>query len=76
MARLIEVPSSSTTLMSVLVLMFTYLFPCKIGTNVCAKILGNKKLLALVECLDSSFSKVDNYIDKRFLQKLFCKSFN
>ncbi len=57
MARLIEVPSSSMTLLSVPILMFAYLFPCKIGTNVCVEILGNKKLLVLVECLDSSFQE-------------------
>jgi hypothetical protein len=55
MARLVEVPGSSTTLLSVPMLMFVYLFPCKIGTNVCAKILGNNKLLALMECLKFSF---------------------
>ncbi len=42
------------TLMSVPMFMFAYLIPCKIGTNVCIKILGNKKLLTLVECLDFS----------------------
>jgi hypothetical protein len=43
------------TLLSVPMLMFAYLFLCKIATNVCAKILGNKKLLTLVEYPDSSF---------------------
>jgi len=57
MARLVEVLGSLTTLLSVPMLMFTYLFPCKIATNMCAKILGNKKLSALVEYLDSSFSE-------------------
>jgi hypothetical protein len=45
------------TLLSVLVLMFAYLFLCKIGTNVCVKILGNKILLVLMECLDLFFSE-------------------
>jgi len=51
MAKQIEVPGSSMTLLNVHVFIFAYLFPCKIGTNLCAKILGNKKLLTLVECL-------------------------
>jgi hypothetical protein len=55
MARPIEVLGLSTTLSSIHMLMFTYLFPCKIGTNVCVKILGNKKLSTLMECLDFSF---------------------
>ncbi len=55
MENLTNVPSSSTILLSVLVLMFAYLFPCKIGTNVCAKILGNKKLSTLLECPNSFF---------------------
>jgi hypothetical protein len=57
MAGPTKVPSSSTTLLSNLVLMFAYLFPCKMGTNVCVEIWGNKNFFALVECLDSSFSK-------------------
>jgi hypothetical protein len=57
MARLAKVPSSSMTLLSVPVLIFVYLFPCKIGTNVCAKIFGNKKLLALMGFLDFFFLK-------------------
>jgi hypothetical protein len=57
MARLVEVPSLSTTLLSILLLVFVYLFPCKMGTNVCVKILGNKKLSTLMECPDSFFSK-------------------
>jgi hypothetical protein len=55
MARQVEVLGLSMTLLNVLVLMFAYLFPCKIGTNVCVEILGNKKLLALVKCPNSSF---------------------
>ncbi len=55
MARLAKVPGSSTTLQSVPMLMFAYLFPCKIGTIVCVEILGNKKLSALMECPYSSF---------------------
>jgi hypothetical protein len=55
MARLAKVLDSLTTLLNVPMLMFVYLFPYKIGTNVCAKILGNKKLLALVEWPNSSF---------------------
>jgi hypothetical protein len=54
MARLAKVLGSLMTLPNIPMFMFAYLFPCKIGTNVCAKILGNKKMLALVECLDSS----------------------
>lgn len=57
MARPTKVLGSSMTLLSILVLMFAYLFPCKFATNVCAKILGNKKLLTLVECLDFIFLK-------------------
>jgi hypothetical protein len=51
MVRLTKVLGSLTTLLSVHVLMFIYLFPCKIRTNVCAKILGNKKLSTFMECL-------------------------
>jgi hypothetical protein len=47
-----------------------YSFLCKIGTNVCDEILGNKKLQVLMERLDY------NYINRRFLQKLFYKSFS
>jgi hypothetical protein len=50
MARPTKVLGFSMTLLSILVLMFAYLFPCKFVTNVCAEILGNKKLLTLVEC--------------------------
>jgi hypothetical protein len=57
MARLVEVPSSSTTLLSIPMLMFAYLFPCKIGINVCVEILGNKKLSVLVECTNFSFQE-------------------
>jgi hypothetical protein len=38
MARQVKVPSYWMTLLSVHVFMFTYLFPCKIGTNVCVEI--------------------------------------
>jgi hypothetical protein len=47
MAKQAKVLGSSTTLLNVHVFMFTYLFPCKIGTNVCTEILGNKKLSAI-----------------------------
>jgi hypothetical protein len=57
MARSTKVLGSLMTLLGIPMLMFTYLFPCKIGTNVCAKILGNKKLPTLMECPNSSFSK-------------------
>jgi hypothetical protein len=57
MVRPTNVSSSLTTLLDILVLMFAYLFPCKIKTNVCVKILGNKKLPTIVECLDSFFSE-------------------
>jgi hypothetical protein len=50
MAKLAKVLGSLKTLPSIHVLMFAYLFPCKIGTNVCPEILGNKKLPTLVEC--------------------------
>jgi hypothetical protein len=55
MVVLVEVLGSSKTLLNIHVLMFAYLLPCKIGTNVCAEILGNKKLLALMECPKFSF---------------------
>jgi hypothetical protein len=45
----IEVASSSMTLMNVLVFMFVYLFPHIFGTNLCVKILGNKKLPTLIK---------------------------
>jgi hypothetical protein len=54
MARKEEVPSLSTNLMNI-VFFYTYLFPCKIGENVGVNILGNNKLLALVENPISSF---------------------
>jgi hypothetical protein len=57
MARLAKVLSSLMMLQNILVFRFVYLFPCKIGTNVCAKILGNKKMLTLMECMDSFFSE-------------------
>jgi hypothetical protein len=57
MERLIEVPNSSMTLLGILMLMFTYFFPCKNGTNVCAEIFENKKLPTLMECPNSSFPK-------------------
>ncbi len=57
MARPVEVLGSLMTILSVPMLMFAYFFPCKIGTNVCAEILGNKKLLALVECPNFSSSE-------------------
>jgi hypothetical protein len=52
MLRHVEVPGSSMTLVNVLVFMFVYLFPNKIGTNMCVEILGNKKLLTLIKCPD------------------------
>jgi hypothetical protein len=55
MARPTEVLGVLTTLLNIPMLMFAYLFPCKIGTNVCVKILGNKKLSALVKCPYFSF---------------------
>jgi hypothetical protein len=57
MARPTKVPSLLSTLLSIPMLMSAYLFPYKIGTNVCVKILGNKKLSALVDCPYSSFPK-------------------
>jgi hypothetical protein len=57
MARPAKLIGSSTTLLSIYVLMCIYLFPCKIGTNVFAKTLGNKKLSALMECPKISFLK-------------------
>jgi hypothetical protein len=41
--------------MNIVVFFYTYLFPCKIGTNVGVNILGNKKLLAFIENPISSF---------------------
>jgi hypothetical protein len=58
MLRYVEVPGSSMTLMNVLVFMFVYLWPHKIGTNLCVKILGNKKLPTLITCLDLFFEKL------------------
>jgi len=57
MARPAKVPRSLTTISNIPMLMFAYLFPCKIGTNVCPKILGNNKLVTFVECWDFSFPK-------------------
>jgi hypothetical protein len=48
-AQQVEVSSLLMTLLNIPILMFVYLFPCKIRTNVCLSILGNKKLLTLVE---------------------------
>jgi hypothetical protein len=56
MAKQIEVLGSLMTLLNIHVLIFAYLFPCKIGTNLCAKILGNKKLRTLVEMPKFFFS--------------------
>ncbi len=58
MLKHIEVPGSSMTLVNVLVFMFVYLLPHKIGTNLCVKILGNKKLLTLIKCVDLFFKKL------------------
>jgi hypothetical protein len=55
MARLAEVPSSLMTLLRIPIIMFAYLCPCKIGTNVCVEILGNKKFPVPVQCPKSSF---------------------
>jgi hypothetical protein len=52
-----EVPFQLTTLLNNHVLMYTYLFPCKIGTNVGVDILTSKKLLALIESLVFVFPK-------------------
>jgi len=57
MARPTKVPNLLTTLLSIPMLMSVYLFPCKIGTNLCVKILGNKKLPTLVDSPHSSFPK-------------------
>lgn len=57
MACQIEVLGSSSTLLNVLVLMYIYLFLCKIWTNVDIDILENKKLLALIESLVFPFPK-------------------
>jgi hypothetical protein len=57
MAQEEKVPFQLTTLLNNLVLMYTYLFPCKIGTNVGIDILASKKLSALIECPISMFPK-------------------
>jgi hypothetical protein len=44
MAQEGEVPFLSTTLLNNHVLMYAYLFPCKIGTNVGVDIIVSKKL--------------------------------
>jgi hypothetical protein len=64
MARATKVLDSSMTLLNILVLMVAYLFPCKIGTNVCVKILGNKKLSTLVECPNYFFPR-DQHLYRR-----------
>jgi hypothetical protein len=46
-----KVPFHSTTLLNNHVLMYAYLFLCKIGTNVGIDILTSKKLPALIDCL-------------------------
>jgi hypothetical protein len=51
MARPVEVPGLLTTLLSVLVLMFTYLFPCKLEQMCVLKFWKTKKLSTLLECL-------------------------
>jgi hypothetical protein len=57
MAQQIEVSILLMTLPNIPMLMFVYLFPCKIGTNVCLGILGNNKLLTLVESSISLFTE-------------------
>jgi hypothetical protein len=49
MAQEGKVPFQLTTLLNNHVLMYAYLFPCKIGTNVGMDILASKKLPALIE---------------------------
>ncbi len=44
-ARLAKVLGSSTTLLNVLMLLFDYLLPCKIGTNVCQNF-GKQKIVS------------------------------
>jgi type IV secretory pathway component VirB8 len=75
MARLAEVIGFLTTLPNVLVFMFAYLFPCKITTIVCVEILGNKKMLALVECLDSYFLKYQQLYQQEVFPKIVFQIF-
>jgi hypothetical protein len=44
-----EVPFQSMSLLNNFVLMYVYLFPCKIGTNVVIDILASKKLSTLIK---------------------------
>jgi len=67
MVKHVEFLGSSMTLLNVLVFIFVYFFPRKIGTNLCVEILGNKKLPTLIKCPNFFFQNIGNYIDKRFL---------
>lgn len=51
MAQKGEVPFQSTILLNIHVFMYTYLFPCTIGTNVHVDILASKKLLTLIKSI-------------------------
>jgi len=75
MARLAEVIGFLTTLPNVPVFMFAYLFPCKITIIVCVEILGNKKMLALVECLDSYFLKYQQLYQQEVFPKIVFQIF-
>jgi hypothetical protein len=57
MAQEGEVPFQLMILLNNHVLMYAYLFLCKIGTNVGVDILISKKVLALIECPNSVFPK-------------------
>jgi hypothetical protein len=65
-----EVLSLSTNLMSVVVFINAYLFPCKIGAHVGIDNLGNKKLLALVENPISLFLENEKFYENEVCLKV------
>jgi hypothetical protein len=71
MLRHVKVPSSSMALMNVLVFMFVFFFPHKIGTNLCVEILGNKKLLTLIKCPNLFSGKLATILIGGFFKSCF-----
>jgi hypothetical protein len=57
MVGLTKVPGLSKNLMKDLILLYAYLFPCKIRTNIREDVLGNNELPSTVEHKTSSFRK-------------------
>lgn len=57
MVKLAKVPGLSKRLMTNLVILYAYLFPCKIGTNIKEDVFGNNELPSLEEHNTSSFPK-------------------